>query len=159
SARAVGEIVSRLRGCPGVVTGRYHGLGKRAGWAQIEVKPFDSAEGVKQLEAEWPEARAEDRARVPGLAKEVGDLPLALSLAAGHLADGRSVDGFLKWLHKKRLDLGAADPAVARKTIAATFALSLEVLRKHLGEEAERLLPGFEALGHAPLAGFGRSLG
>ncbi len=157
--RAVVGVLERLPGCAVVVTGRLQGLGKSRGWAQVEVKPFGAADAVKQLMAEHPEASAEDRMAFPRLAGALGCLPLALSLAAAHLVDGRSVEGFLDLLHRKRLQVGPTDPSDARGTIAATFALSLELFGRHLGADAGRLLPAFETLGQAPLAGFGRSLG
>lgn len=40
-----------------------------------------------------------------------------------------------------------------------TFALSLELLQRSLGEQGERLSSALCALGHAPAAGVGASLG
>jgi predicted phosphodiesterase len=159
AAGAAAGVVSRLPGCAIIVTGRFQGLGRTIGWSQVEVKPFGDADAVAQLAAEHPRARAEDRAAFARLARELGYLPLALSLAAAHLATGRSVDGFLDLLRRKRLAIASPDPASARDTIAATFALSLDLFARHLGDDATRLVPAFEALGHAPLAGFGASLG
>jgi tetratricopeptide (TPR) repeat protein len=100
------------------------------------------------------------------LVARLGYLPLAIHVAAGHLAKpGSTPDSFLRLLEKKRLALGHPDPADftyadrARAIIATTFELSLETLRGALGADAARLADAFNALAHAPLAGFGRSLG
>ncbi|UQA58167.1 metallophosphoesterase [Polyangium aurulentum] len=168
AAQAVAQLVQWLSGCPVIVTGRYQGLGSTAGWAQVPVAAFDEATALAQLEAELPEERFKaKREALRSLARELGYLPLALHLAASYLREGGyDVETFLGELRGRGLDLDPSDPAdrlllqdPRRANLHKTFALSMELLAKHLGAEAEALIAGLRALGHAPPGGFGRSLG
>jgi tetratricopeptide (TPR) repeat protein len=113
------------------------------------------------------EAARLDSAHAQTLVRALGYLPLALHLAAGYLRASHSVGSFLALLKKKGLELEPVhrnDPLFtedqARAIIRRTFELSLELLRRQLGsDEAGRWLAGLAALGHAPLSGFGQSLG
>ena len=162
-------LVRQLRGCPVVLTGRLLGLGAAAGWKLIEVPAFKEAQALQQLEAEWKQARIQPLARLKELADALGSLPLALHLAAGYLNHGgHSVSSFLTELQAQELKLGPVDRSdrlldgthdPARAGLASTFELSFQLLREKLGAEAERMLAGLGALGHAPASGFGASLG
>lgn len=165
---SAGRLLQQLPGATAIVTGRLQDLGLALGWHQIRLAPFDEGTALQQLWSElgWEPAVAEkDDHRE--LVRNLGCLPLALHLAAGHLRSGRSAPGFLRALRHHRLALTPADRielAVGvieetRKVLATSFALSLELLREEIGPEADRLLSGLRALGHAPLTGFGRSLG
>jgi hypothetical protein len=100
-----------------------------------------------------------------GTTEVLGHLPLALHLAAGHLRDGGSVDGFLALLRTRGLaiELVDFDDPLRREgpkaVLSATFELSLDALGRAMGARAEAMLAGFAALGHAPPSGVGRSLG
>lgn len=169
---AAGHLLQQLQGATAIVTGRLQDLGLALGWHQIRLAPFDEGTALQQLWGElgWQPSVAEKDGHHE-LVRTLGYLPLALHLAAGHLRSGRSAPGFLRALRHRRLALTPADRielAVgmveeARRVLATSFALSLELLREVLREEAgsvaDRLLAGLHALGHAPLSGFGRSLG
>jgi len=165
---AAGLLLQQLPGATAIVTGRVQDLGLALGWHQIRLAPFDEGTALQQLWGElgWEPAVAE-KADHHELVRHLGCLPLALHLAAGHLRSGRSAAGFLRALRHRRLALTPADRielAVGvveevRRVLATSFALSLELLREEIGPEANRLLAGLHALGHAPLTGFGRSLG
>jgi tetratricopeptide (TPR) repeat protein/calcineurin-like phosphoesterase family protein len=163
-------LVRQLRGCPLLLTGRLQGLGKDAGWKLIEVPLFGELQALELLAAEWrPVAQPQELAQRQELARELGYLPLALHLAAGYLrTGGYDVPSFLGELRAQKLKLTPIDPAdrlldgthdAARAALASTFELSLRLLRGKLGAEAERVIAGLGALGHAPASGFGTSLG
>ncbi len=165
--KAAAEFLSRLPGCAVLVTGRIRDLGRTLGWRTLQLPPFGEEAALEQLQKEI----GKDVAKPPpkeqkDLVRQLGYLPLAIHLAAGHLRSGRSVKGFLGLLRQRLFELepasraeGAADPEHARRVLASTFEISLEILREELGDRAEELSAGLLALGHAPLTGFGRSLG
>ncbi|HZF55106.1 MAG TPA: metallophosphoesterase [Polyangiaceae bacterium] len=166
AAAAAAGLVNVLHGCAVVVTGRFAGLGQSAGWAQVTVEPLDTQTALLQLVKEHRPPGADERQAYVRLVEKLGGLPLAVSLAAAYLRDGQTPDGFAELLSEKMLALEPPDPArvvlaggPSRVILAASFELSLNLLEHHLGEDAVPLLAGFFALGHAPAAGFGRSLG
>jgi len=166
-ARAAAELTARLPACRLIVTGRYTGLGRSAGWGRIAVRPFEPGEALAQLTTEFREPTDPQEAeQFRGLVRRLGYLPLAIHLAAGYLAvPGRTCEGFDRMLADRGLDVGPDDPADpihadrARSVLKLTFELSLDTLADCLDEDAGRLVPAFQCLGHAPLCGFGRSLG
>lgn len=166
-AQAAVGLIGQLQGCPVLVSGRYQTLGSTVGWVQVPVRPFDEATALAQLAEELREdGRREESAAYQRLVRAVGFLPLAIHLGAGYLNAGFSVEGFLTQLRQTGLGLPVADVAEriltrdeSRKVIASAFALSLDALKAQLGDEGERLMAGLLDLGHAPAAGFGRSLG
>ncbi|HVG60855.1 MAG TPA: NB-ARC domain-containing protein [Hyalangium sp.] len=161
--------VRQLRGCAVLLTGRLQDLGRDAGWGLVEVPLFREAQALEQLDAEWRKAEPRELPQRRELAHELGYLPLALHLAAGYLrTGGYDVPSFLGELQAQKLKLPLVDPAdrlldgthdTARAALASTFELSLKLLRGRLGAEAERIIAGLGALGHAPASGFGASLG
>jgi serine/threonine protein kinase/tetratricopeptide (TPR) repeat protein len=163
-----GLLLQRLHGGAAIVTGRLHDLGLAFGWRQIRIGTFDEETALSQLWSElgWGPAEPED-ANYRELVRSLGSLPLAVHLAAGHLRSGRSVTGFLRMLRQRRLALTPADRAElavgvsedARKVLATSFSISFEILQEEIGPESDWLCAGLLALGHAPLSGFGRSLG
>ena len=165
---SAGRLLQRFPGVTAIVTGRLQDLGLALGWHQIRLAPFDEGTALQQLWGElgWEPAIAEKDDHHE-LVRNLGYLPLALHLAAGHLRSGRSAPGFLRALRHRRLALTPADrlelavgvAEETRKVLATSFSLSLELLREEIGPEAGRLLAGLHSLGHAPLTGFGRSLG
>jgi tetratricopeptide (TPR) repeat protein len=168
-AATVADFARHLPGCPLVITGRYRDLGRAAGWARIDVAPFDERVALEQLDAELGRARghAEHEAR-RDLVHALGGLPLALHLAAGYLAAGHTVERFLDKLRRARLDLPPRDPAdpvldqgEARAILRSTFQISLDHLRHTLARhgDPDAQMAGLTALGHAPAAGVGSSLG
>jgi 3',5'-cyclic AMP phosphodiesterase CpdA len=154
------DLVERLRGAPLALSGRLQGLGQDAGRARVPLRPFDPANALEQLRQELGgEATLDDSHRE--LVGALGWLPLAIHLAAGHLRPprGRTAAGFLAKLRSRGLNLAPVDIADhglrtdrARAILSATFDLSLELL-------TERYLTAFRYLGHAPVGGFGDSLG
>jgi tetratricopeptide (TPR) repeat protein len=168
AASAVVRLVEWLRGCAVIVTGRYRALGNEAGWVRVPVAEFDEATALEQLEAELAGARAlGNREDLRRLARELGYLPLALHLAAGYLREGGyDASTFLGELRRSGFDLDPNHPGdrlllsdPRRANLHRTFELSLALLGRQLGAGAEMLVAGLRALGHAPLGGFGRSLG
>lgn len=163
------RLATVLSGCPLLVTGRYHGFSRGGEWTRVEVRTLDEATALRLLEQELGEEAARlEPAQAQTLVRELGYLPLAVHLAAGHLRASHSVESFLALLKKKGLELEPAHSNdrlftedQARAIIRRTFELSLEVLRRQLDgrDEAGRWLAGLAALGHAPLSGFGQSLG
>ncbi|HYI00784.1 metallophosphoesterase [Hyalangium sp.] len=163
------RLATLLQGCPILVTGRYQGFSEAGGWTRVEVRTLDEPTALQLLQQELgPEASRLEQAHAQTLVRALGYLPLALHLATGHLRTSHSAESFLALLRKKGLALEPAhrnDPLFmenqARAIIRHTFELSLELLRRQLGvsDEAERLFAGLPALGHAPLSGFGQSLG
>jgi 3',5'-cyclic AMP phosphodiesterase CpdA/tetratricopeptide (TPR) repeat protein len=168
-AATVARLVQHLRDCALVITGRYRDLGRAAGWARIEVAPFDERAALHQLDVEIGPARdpAERDAR-RALVHALGGLPLALHLAAGYLAAGHTVERFMEKLRGARLDLRPRDPAdpvldqgEARAILRSTFDISLDHLRSTLAHDGDPgpQMAGLAALGLAPAAGVGPSLG
>jgi tetratricopeptide (TPR) repeat protein len=167
-AQAVAKLVAKLPNCPIVVTGRYQGLGIDAGWGRVEIRPLGEDDALDQLTQELGSQAREGEDAYRLLVHDLGFLPLAIHLAAGHLRAGRTIEGFLERLRTTGFALEPdddADPALAsrgRAILANTFNLSLELLREQLnraGMAADRLLAGFHALSQAPASGFGASLG
>ncbi|KYG10933.1 hypothetical protein BE21_58480, partial [Sorangium cellulosum] len=171
SAAAAGAVVwlaRWLQDCPMIVTGRYKGLGDGAGWVRVPVAELDEPTALEQLEAELPPARVRGkREELRRLVRELGRLPLALHLAAGYLREGGYDAGtFLAELRRSGFDLDPNHPDDRllqedrrRANLHRTFSLSLALLGRQLGADADALLAGLRALGHGPLGGFGRSLG
>ncbi|WP_437594214.1 hypothetical protein [Sorangium sp. So ce1000] len=168
AAGAVARLERWLRGCPMIVTGRYTGLGNDAGWARVPVAELDEATALEQLEAELPPERVRGKTEeLRRLVRELGRLPLALHLAAGYLREGGYDAGtFLDELRRSGFDLDPNHPDdrllredPRRANLHRTFSLSLALLGRELRPDADALVAGLRALGHAPLGGFGRSLG
>lgn len=164
SARATVALVRRLDGCSVIVSGRYQGLGEGV-WARIVVNTLDEEKAIELLQKEaGPEAALalEDK---KSLARELGYLPLALHLAAGHLRAKVSVELFLRRLRDRTNPLGIGprnlllDKGDKRGILSSTFALSLDLLKKACNENGETWIQSFATLGHAPASGVGMSLG
>jgi tetratricopeptide (TPR) repeat protein len=164
AGRVVGELAGQLPGCALVVSARFRRLGTDAGWPEVPLVPFDEQIALEQLRAELGE-NAPSQESWPALVAALGFLPLALHLAAGHLRADHRADAFLRRLRAKNLALTGADPADptfrhrSRALLSDTFELSLAALRREGGAQGDNWLAGLSALGHAPAAGFGESLG
>ena len=167
AAGAAARLGMALPRCAVIVTGRYRDLGRSVGFVQIDVPVLAEAQSLELLEREVScHIGHAERAAHRRLAAALGHLPLALSLAAGYLREGYSPDAFLDLLRIEGLELAPLDPAHpalvagrARAIVRHTFELSLILLRGAIGNNAEQLVAGFFALGHAPAAGFGLSYG
>jgi tetratricopeptide (TPR) repeat protein len=164
AGRVVGELVDELPGCALVVSARFRRLGSDAGWREVPLAPLDERTALEQLRAELGED-APRQESWPALVAALGFLPLALHLAAGYLRADHRADAFLRRLRAKNLALAGADPVDptfrgrSRALLSDTFELSLAALHREGGAEGDNWLAGFSALGHAPAAGFGESLG
>ena len=166
TASAAAKVASALPGCAVIVTGRYRELGRWLG-VQVDVSVLPKAQSLALLEQEMGQCiAARDRPAFERLAAALGHLPLALSLAADYLREGYTPDAFLDLLRAEGFQIAPMNPAhpalladEARAIVAGALELSLTLLRGALGKGADRLLAGFFALGHAPAAGFGPSLG
>jgi tetratricopeptide (TPR) repeat protein len=168
AAGVAARLAQVLSGCPLLVTGRWRDFSEAGGWKRVEVQTLDEATALQLLQQELGEESRVSRTQAQTLVRALGHLPLAVHLAAGYLRASHSVESFLALLKRKGLGLEPADSndplfmvEQARSIIKSTFELSLELLRRHLGTKAEDqpLLSGLTALGHAPLSGFGESLG
>jgi tetratricopeptide (TPR) repeat protein len=141
-------------------------LGNSGGWAApIHLKSFEEADGLALLEKELG-ANRPDQAHWPDLVRELGGLPLALHLAAGHLRTLMSVEAVLTELRAGRYALGPADAAswlgmtaADRASLAAAFGLSLTLLKRQGGAEGAAWRRGLIGLAHGPAAGVGAGLG
>lgn len=165
TARAVAPLAQHLGGCPLLVTGRYRELGRTpgGGWRWLELAPLEEGPALEQLRLELAGyARKPSEPECRELVRELGYLPLAIHLAAGYLRL-RTVAGFRRLLRERKGALRPSDPAdlafQGRTHLAATFEISLELLRSELGKKRARLFRGFMCLGFAPAGGFGASLG
>ncbi len=167
--REVIRLLRGLRGCALVITGRLQDLGWEEGWRPLRIAPFPEETALEQL---WTELEREPATPQEGqehrnLVAALGALPLAIHLAAGYLRHGGTAAGLLGKLHVKglrvepfhRAGVVAEGSQEARTILTASVEISLEILTAELGEAASHLLAGLRALGHAPLTGFGRSLG
>jgi tetratricopeptide (TPR) repeat protein/predicted MPP superfamily phosphohydrolase len=164
SAQATVDLVKRLDGCTLIVSGRFQGLGAGA-WRQIVIATLDENQAIDLLQREAGPDLALAIADKKTLARELGYLPLALHLAAGHLRARVSVDLFLRRLRDRKNLLGIAprnlllDKDDRRGILSSTFDLSLDLLKKACGEHSEAWMKSFATLGHAPASGVGKSLG
>lgn len=162
----VAALVRKLAGCPLVLSSRLADCGAAAGWARIRVKPLPADAALEQLRAELgDEGGVHPESGLRELAFQLGCLPLALHLAAGHLRSGWNVEDFLAALVETGYALrpaDASDPLLgeqgARAVLASSFELSLAQLHRQLGEVSDHLMPGLRALGYAPSEGVGESL-
>lgn len=167
TAGAAAGVASALDDCAVIVSGRYRELGRTFGFTQVDVSVLPPVESIDLVEREMGQhIAAADNPELERLAAALGHLPLALSLAADYLREGYSPRAFLEQFRKRGyLDppLDAANRALladpTRAIVGRTFEISLDLLRGALGEDADRLLAGFFALGHAPAVGFGPGLG
>lgn len=164
---AVVDLAHHLAGCALVLSGRSRRFGRQPPFQALEIQPLDEATALAQLTAELGPARdvaaTAERSR---LARVLGYLPLALHLAAGYLADGHSVAGFLELLRARGLALEPAsldEPGYrldrARFVLSTTFELSLGLLQQRLGVDGAAAMAAFAVMGHAPAAGVHGSLG
>jgi len=188
AAELVASLSRLLGGVPMLVTGRYAELGTSAGsvWTRIELAPLDEEAALELLHSELEEAGITvPEADLRELVRQVAGLPLALHLAAGYLRRGTTVGRFLARLREQGLALGPHDPADhvladrARGVLSTSFAISRELMVAEAEpRSAQRGNLDFDnyptpvgsgprsarwealvALGWAPRAGFGRSLG
>lgn len=166
TAEAAARLVGEFPECSVLITGRRDGLGVSRQWQQITVAPLLDADARDLLAAEF-RAPAGDKepAEHQKLLRTLGNLPLAIHLAAGHLRSGHGVSGFLHRLEHSELDVPSADPAdplrdqPERATIRKTFQLSLNVLREHMGRDAELLTQGLSLFAWLPTVFIGTDLG
>lgn len=168
AAELVAALAGSLVGVPMLVTGRYAELGTAAGsvWTRIELAPMDQKTALELLQAELDgSVRAAPETDLRELVRQVAGLPLALHLAAGYLRRGVTVERFLGRLRDQGLALGPRDPADhalrdrARGVLSTSFTISRELMLTEAGARATAWQPALAALGWAPRAGFGRSLG
>ena len=131
-ARAVGELVNHLPGCPILVTARFQKLGG-TDWVRVPVAPMSARDARDLL---LSETRGQDGHPLTpdeanDLAQRLGRLPLALHIAASHLNLGLTPKAFLAELSQAGLDLPPASPGDprlsadrARAIVHSSFELS-----------------------------------
>jgi len=132
-AETAAKLAGLLQGCAMVFSARQRGWAG-VDWERVATQPLPLPmaaellqEKVRELDPQWvPQA---DGARK--LATELGCLPLALHVAASHLAGGMSADEFGTRFHAQRLALAHAHPGgassemdEARRIVRSSFELS-----------------------------------
>ncbi|MBN1342719.1 MAG: metallophosphoesterase [Phycisphaerae bacterium] len=81
-AAMAAEFVRQLADAPTIITGRFQGLGRSAGWKQVLVSPFDEPHAIEQLTREWRSPSSSDeKAEFHRLVATLGYLPPAIHLA------------------------------------------------------------------------------
>uniref|UniRef100_UPI00036DED4F trypsin-like peptidase domain-containing protein n=1 Tax=Thiofilum flexile TaxID=125627 RepID=UPI00036DED4F len=168
AATVAAELCKKLLKCSIVLSGRLDNFGKSRRWQQVAIKPFQTADALAQLQAElgWLEAEPLNEADAKRLVDVLGGLPLAIHLAAGYLAAGYGVDGFLHELRATGYALVPEDTTdglytrdQARAVLHSTFRISLGELKKQASQrqlaDADQI---FAHLGFAPTAGFALSM-
>jgi predicted phosphodiesterase len=166
-AQAVAALVAQLPGCPILLTARYRDLGRTQGWARVEVRELVPAAALALLRSEAPACAASD-AQLQQLAQKLGYLPLALHIAASHLAMGYSPAWFLDQL-QKNYGISYGDEAEAslhggdanqraRAILASSFAISWQSWQC-MRELSDAQRNGLTALAHGPAEGCGAVLG
>ena len=170
-AQAVAGLVNQLAGCHILITARYREVGKNANnpWRRVEVAALTPAAALDLLRAEAPDCPASD-AQLAELAAQLGHLPLALHIAASHLAMGHKPSWFLAQI-KQSFAIASADeadgPAAhlpqaeekrARAILHSSFAISWQSW-KELAQLSPTQRAGLAALAHGPVGGVGEALG
>ena len=161
-AREVAVFVRDLHGCSILISGRIESLGQSQGWTTIPLSPFTRSQSLALLTAEFRAPRdPAEQVAFDRLADFLGDLPLAIHLAAGQLRAGLTIDEVIEL----GLELAPADPTdplydQARGRLRSSFAISRELLLRSF-PESERPLwrDRLDSFGYAPLCGVGPSLG
>lgn len=168
-ARLLAFVSSREYQPAALITSRMSEVGYSQQWIEVEVSPFELQEARKQIQSEvgnvhWERLDAPDLDDL--LVNKLGGLPLAISLASGHLRRGWTCSQFWEQLQTAGLDLKPADPTdqreAARTILAASFRLTWKTLRQSLGDRgmaSTELMEGLAALGYAVPSGFGAKLG
>lgn len=168
AALLVAELADALDDIPVLVTGRYTGLGTAAGsgWTRIELVPLDPEAALRLVQEELVGCGVEvAEADLRELVRQVAGLPLALHLASGYLRRGATAARFLERLRGAAFSLDPCDPADplrrdrAKGVLSTSFAISRDAMLAEAGAEAMAWESALSALGWAPRAGFGRSLG
>jgi tetratricopeptide (TPR) repeat protein len=165
AAALAAQLLDRLPKVPAILTGRLDNLGAtRQGWHPLKLRPFqDDNDALEQLRLELQDAphalpqEAEQRELIQAL----GNLPLAIHLAAGYLRAGLSVRQFLQELQDHRLNLNThdpTDPQRPRQVLHAAFASLLTLFREHAGKHADAWTHALRALSLASSAGFTQDL-
>jgi len=166
AAQLVAALSDALAGIPMLVTGRYTDLGSVAGsgWVRVELAPLDPDAARRLLQQELVGTGiAVPETELRELVRQVAGLPLALHLAAGYLRRGITVERFLEKLRGAGFALDPRDPADhlrhgrVRGVLSTSFAISRDAMLDEADPRAWG--PALAALGWAPKAGFGRSLG
>ncbi|HYO73731.1 MAG TPA: hypothetical protein VEU33_47470, partial [Archangium sp.] len=158
-AAAAAELVRLLPGCALVVTGSSQELGLGADWTRMKLRPLDEPSALEVLQASCPPESAVEWAGFHRLIRELGGLPLVLQLAAGQLRRGGTVNGLREDLRRWTLHAEGSSRALLRQFFASSLGLLRARLAAEEGGDARRLMEGLYALGLAPAAGVGRSLG
>jgi len=165
-ASTVAQLVAKLPGCVIVVTARIKKLGGK-GWLRVPVPPLALEQARELLLAETDQvdgyrltATEADR-----LANELGRLPLALHIAASHLSQGMTPDGFLGQLKRLGMNVGSADVTDWQRTTEGARAIlqsSFELSWQHWcdSKDIDDAWPNaLVALAHGPAAAVGLKLG
>lgn len=152
---AVAAVARLLPDVPMVVTARYTGTEALGRWHKLPIPVLPRPDAIELLRSRAPGITAPD---ADNMAAAVGDLPLAVDLAAGWLRRGRPVAA---WLEKLRARTHTLEPASANlpgqpwraeRTLCAALELADQALVDDGGPA------GWEALSELPLAACPTSL-
>jgi|GEM_PF-1663694 len=154
------ELARELAGCSLVISGRLRELNSgKGGWQRVQLGVLPENDALQQLEKELspvPLPGSSDK-----LVRELGCLPLAIHLAAGHLRVDADVEKFLRRLHKTKLALKPTDLTEhqERLMLQASLNLSLELLHSTAPEYwTEDPTQALVSLAHSPAEGVRTSL-
>ncbi|MET3133123.1 tetratricopeptide (TPR) repeat protein/predicted MPP superfamily phosphohydrolase [Oxalobacteraceae bacterium GrIS 1.11] len=163
-AKAVGELVNRLPGCPILLTARYRKLGDPS-WGRVKVPEMSEKEARTLLLSEVDmEGHPLSDAEADELAFQLGYLPLALHIAASHLSLGLTPKAFLRELRAVGLVMEPAQPGDPRLTADRARAIihsSFELSWRHWCMQngaSTAWQQALVALAHGPADSIGLSL-
>jgi hypothetical protein len=168
AARLLAFVCNRAYQPRALITSRMSEVGFTRNWIEIEILPFKLNEARKQIQNElgtkhWRRLNGTELDDL--VVNKLGGLPLAISLASGHLRRW-TCSQFWEQLQATGLNLKPADPTdqreAARTILAASFRLTWNALRQSLSawsEISDELMNGLASLGYAVPSGFGPKLG
>lgn len=161
TSRLANALIDKLGSSIFLVTGQFQAFGIGRNWVRIKLQPLENTEAFELLKSSGTAAPDEE---IQLLAKHLGNLPLALCLAAGYLRFAYSPKEFLSELDESALTLSPVDISSTSlggdetaKTLHSTIAVAWRTFERSLGKGVDASLM-FE-LASLPQDGFGRSLG
>src|SRR5207244_1862658 len=168
AATTAAQIANAFGGCPLIMTGRYADFARsrETGIERLVIRPFSTDEqGLKVLQYHvGREPNDGERDSWLRVVRRVGGIALALKLAAGYLRAGGEPDGFIEDLKRHAVARPVRDAndefeGTQGQTLFASLSVTLHHLQTAWGADADKMLPAFASLAHAPLDGVGSKLG
>ncbi len=166
-AAAAAGLAAQLRGCAQVFTARAHGW-TGPGWVRVPAPPLPAPEAVELLREKVREIDPQwvpDAAPAARIARELGHLPLALHIAASHLASGIAAEAYIDRFRAQKLALdhvhpdgGSTEAEQARRNVRSSFEISWTLWCAGEGADAA-LQAGLVALAQSRIDSLGDDLG